>query len=532
MTAEPHSPAALPHSHSHDDFFVESPSIEMERRQSSLPLLSPGASAAHPSVTLPHSSALYNIEEQIGHGSFGQVFKAWDWQLKRNVVIKQVPILDHVEEEDPKKRAQRAVIEKAAREPEWLEQLDHPAIIKVLDSYEENKCACLVLEYCEGGELFERIKTHGRLLCHIARKVIEQLASALAYSHSCNIAHRDVKPENVVFVSHDPRDLRVKLIDWGMAANIDQMSTLLGTPMYCAPEIMGGKKGVKYSARCDIWSLGVLSYVTLSGKPPFTGTRETMLRDMRAEKYPFPGRPWRNVDPAAKNFVKSLLRADPNRRLAVEYLACNQWLSGASEKKPVHPYPLPSEDDDWGLPDDDRPSTLQRSRRAGWSPAPGAQLYAAAPLTPNGLEHFWAQIPEGDESPGSVIEREVPEFELPESLERSHSLKASPGALLYAPAIQSLQRGTVVKVDAMTPIKQLHEPDESLKVGDDPERPTIQRRSTVVSRPTLLTSSLGPTPLAALSSFTCSEDCVKLRNLKQCGDNVRSLCSNVVCYRI
>jgi calcium-dependent protein kinase len=130
----------------------------------------------------------------------------------------------------------------------------------------------LIMEYCNGGELFEKItKNHDKPFSEKdCANIMEKLFSAISHCHSNNIAHRDLKPENIMYASNDP-DSEIKLIDFGLSKKAKSkktsLETIVGTPYYVAPEVLEGK----YGFECDMWSLGVLMYILLSGYLPFPG---------------------------------------------------------------------------------------------------------------------------------------------------------------------------------------------------------------------------------------------------------------------
>ena len=127
----------------------------------------------------------------------------------------------------------------------------------------------VVLEIAEGGELFKRIIEKKHLSEAEAAGIIKQMISAIMYFHRNNICHRDLKPENCLMDTND-EDSTIKLIDFGLAQKLSEdelMHSLNGTPYYIAPEVMMGS----YDRRVDMWSLGVLIYIMLSGTPPFNG---------------------------------------------------------------------------------------------------------------------------------------------------------------------------------------------------------------------------------------------------------------------
>jgi calcium-dependent protein kinase len=205
------------------------------------------------------------------------------------------------------------------REIEILAEVDHQNIIKLIEVHEDVKYLHLITELCTGGELFDRIiaKTQtpeGHYLEQDAAKLIKSILEAIAYCHERHIVHRDLKPENFLFVSDD-EDAPIKIIDFGLSrfeerAN-DIMRTKVGTPYYVAPEVL--KK--KYTKSCDIWSIGVITYILLCGYPPFYGDSDNQIfESVKAGKFDFPSPEWDTISDAAKDFVCYMLKLDPSKR--------------------------------------------------------------------------------------------------------------------------------------------------------------------------------------------------------------------------
>lgn len=153
-----------------------------------------------------------------------------------------------------------------------MRNLDHPNIIKLYETFEDSRNIYLVMEICEGGELFDRIIDKGQFSETEARVIFTQMIQAINYCHSNGIAHRDLKPENFLFLTK-AEDSPIKVIDFGLSKHFDEkgghsaMTTRAGTPYYISPEVLSGN----YDESCDIWSSGVILYILLSGVPPFGG---------------------------------------------------------------------------------------------------------------------------------------------------------------------------------------------------------------------------------------------------------------------
>jgi calcium-dependent protein kinase len=172
-------------------------------------------------------------------------------------------------------------------------EVDHPHIIKFYETYKDNKYYHIVMEFCDGGELFDRLIELGRFSEKDAALIIKQILSAIKHLHDKNIAHRDLKPENIIFDKKDSNKINVKLIDFGLSKllgmNNRVMLTKLGTPYYISPEVLEGS----YDKRCDLWSVGVIAYIFLSGSPPFNGKNETeVFNKIRCCDYDFPDEDW------------------------------------------------------------------------------------------------------------------------------------------------------------------------------------------------------------------------------------------------
>mmetsp|Transcript_131046 Transcript_131046/g.326935 ORF Transcript_131046/g.326935 Transcript_131046/m.326935 type:complete len:658 (-) Transcript_131046:287-2260(-) len=264
-------------------------------------------------------SKRYSIDaHELGVGGFGKVFVAEDKEVKgRKVAIKKIVATC---------KEKKAAFEK---EVGLMKELDHPNICKILETYENGRVLWVVMEYCEGGEVFERIMDKGRLPEHEVAIIIKQVAGALTYAHSRGIAHRDLKPENVCFCEKDAANLSVKVIDWGVGYHFNQsgMSSAVGSTTYAAPEVLAASGESKYTAACDLWSLGVMTYVMLCGKPPFWGNMPDQLRKMNREQYPMQDSTWQGTSAGAKDFIRSVIRADPANRLTIRQAAAHPWLN-------------------------------------------------------------------------------------------------------------------------------------------------------------------------------------------------------------
>ena len=215
-------------------------------------------------------------------------------------------------------------------EVEILKKLVHPNIMQIFEFYEDKKNFYIITEFCEGGELFDKIIEKGTFSENEAAWIMKQLLSAVNYIHSNNIVHRDLKPENILLDTK--KDNIIKIIDWGTARFFDKskkMNRINGTPYYIAPEVLAEK----YDEKCDIWSCGVIMYIMLCGYPPFNAeSDELILEKIKKGKFSFPPEEWDSVSPLAKDLVTKMLEFHPSKRLSANEALTHKWLVSNNTK--------------------------------------------------------------------------------------------------------------------------------------------------------------------------------------------------------
>jgi len=231
-------------------------------------------------------------------------------------------------------------------EVELLASLDHANIVKMYSALESDSHLYLALEYMAGGDLCDCICTSGHFEEVNARIVFRQVSEAIMYLHECNIVHRDLKVENVLLSSRDRAQMIAKLADFGLSRLSPQShdcSTYCGTYTCVAPEIAkihlmkalpsgdpcleaaGWTSG--YGKSVDLWSLGVLLYVVLSGVPPFDPDGCRTISNIARGLYEFDVDVWETVSSQGKDMVSSLMQVEPGKRLSLTGVLEHDWFS-------------------------------------------------------------------------------------------------------------------------------------------------------------------------------------------------------------
>lgn len=206
-----------------------------------------------------------------------------------------------------------------------LKRLDHPNILKLYEVFEDSKKYFLVTEYCKGGELFEEIVNKITFSEHEAAGIIKQVLQGVSYCHNIGIVHRDLKPENILVDKEQGGIL--KIIDFGTSAEFNKgdtakLSTIHGTSYYIAPEVLQKK----YDEKCDVWSIGVILYILLSGKPPFDGKSDNEItHKVLLGKYSMTDPVWEQISDAAKGLIHRMLDFDNKKRVTAREALQDPW---------------------------------------------------------------------------------------------------------------------------------------------------------------------------------------------------------------
>jgi len=216
------------------------------------------------------------------------------------------------------KYSEHSSLNNLIREKEMLKIVDHPYVLRFFDYIEEQYSIHFVTELLEGSNLHQFVTQKGKLDEAQAASLVCKILKGLNYLHTHYIIHRDIKPENIM-VSGDLEQL--KIIDFGLSRFIlpkEKVTCRVGTPLYMAPEVVAKKYGLK----CDLWSLGVLTYFLVTGNYPFKCSRkheEGVNRDIDSIV-------WEGISCDLKDFIKGLLQPKPSKRFSAEQALSHVWL--------------------------------------------------------------------------------------------------------------------------------------------------------------------------------------------------------------
>jgi len=266
----------------------------------------------------PHSDVqkYFTFKKVLGHGQFGTVREA--------VRVGEQPM--RVAVKSVRKEIIMQSLSLIKRELMIIRRLDHPNIVKFYETYEDAKYLHMVMELCEGGDLFDHVTSKDRLTESEVSQIMRKLIHGVNHMHGMNICHRDLKPENFLYSSPAP-DADIKIVDFGMSTrfgNDENMTTIVGTPYYLAPEVIQGL----YSKECDVWSLGVVMFFLLSGEQPFVSENlsDLYFRISNA-RFEFTGEVWSGISGQAKDLVSLMLVPEPGRRIRLAVALKHPWFS-------------------------------------------------------------------------------------------------------------------------------------------------------------------------------------------------------------
>ncbi|XP_076974239.1 myosin light chain kinase, smooth muscle isoform X2 [Tamandua tetradactyla] len=259
-------------------------------------------------------SDFYDIEERLGSGKFGQVFRLVEKKTGKIWAGKFFKAYSAKEKENIRD------------EISIMNCLHHPKLVQCVDAFEEKANIVMVLEIVSGGELFERIIDEDfELTERECIKYMKQISEGVEYIHKQGIVHLDLKPENIMCVNKT--GTRIKLIDFGLARRLENagsLKVLFGTPEFVAPEVINYEP-IGYAT--DMWSIGVICYILVSGLSPFMGDNDNeTLANVTSATWDFDDEAFDEISDDAKDFISNLLKKDMKSRLDCTQCLQHPWL--------------------------------------------------------------------------------------------------------------------------------------------------------------------------------------------------------------
>ncbi|XP_042054525.1 CBL-interacting protein kinase 2-like [Salvia splendens] len=254
----------------------------------------------------------YEFGKLLGQGTFAKVYHARDVKNGESVAIKVI---------DKEKIVKVGMVEQIKREISVMKLVRHPNVVQLYEVMATKGKIYFVMEHVRGGELFNKV-TKGKMKEDAARKLFQQLISAVDFCHSRGVYHRDLKPENLLLDEHG----NLKISDFGLSALAETrqqdglLHTMCGTPAYVAPEVIS-RRGYD-GAKADIWSCGVILFVLLSGHLPFQDSNlMEMYRKIGKAEFKYPN--W--IPPDARRLISKILCPNPNTRISISKIMENSW---------------------------------------------------------------------------------------------------------------------------------------------------------------------------------------------------------------
>lgn len=274
--------------------------------------------SAGTTVGLPKFADIYTLEKKIRKGSFSTV---WECRHKVSGELYACKVIDR---SGLKPSDDEAILNEVA----IMQSLaDNKYVVQLLDFYEEDDHFYMIMEYMTGGDVFDRIVQYTQYTEKDAHDLSVCLLKALQNVHQAGIAHRDIKPQNLLLVESED-NAKVKIGDFGFAKRVhtlESLTTRVGTPTYVAPEVL---KNIPHDHRVDLWSVGIVIFVLLVGYPPFMEENQNVLfQKIRNGEWSFLPEDWKHISDDAKDLIKGLLVVDPKERMNVDEALRHPWIT-------------------------------------------------------------------------------------------------------------------------------------------------------------------------------------------------------------
>lgn len=274
----------------------------------------------------------YNVQECVGRGTFGDVYKAFSKKFGGLVAIKVINLDESSED-----------IQTLIQEIQFLSRLRSEYITKYMETFVRDMSMWIVMEYCGGGSCADLLKCHKKLNEDVSALIIREVLKGLTYLHSQKKVHRDIKLANILLTS----DGNVKLADFGVSGEITmthlKRNTFVGTPFWMAPEVIT-RNNTGYNEKADIWSTGITTIELVTGSPPLSGNNPLKILFEIPKKKP-PILTGIDFSENIKDFVKYCLIKDPNKRPSSSTLLHHRFITNI--KRHVSILPLIEQKNVW-----------------------------------------------------------------------------------------------------------------------------------------------------------------------------------------
>eukprot|EP00727_Mastigamoeba_balamuthi_P007442 m51a1_g3318 putative myosin light chain (308) ;mRNA; f:349478-350949 len=259
----------------------------------------------------------YTLNRLAGKGAFSLVYESCRDDDGKIVAIKVIE----------KRKVQGKSLQNLLREIEIMRTVSHPNVMSLEDLLETDSYLFIITQFMHGGELFERIVARGHLTEEDARGIVSQILCGINYLHSIGVCHRDLKPENLLCTSQE-EGFTVVISDFGFSKLFGRgelMKTGCGTLHYAAPEVFQGRA---YTEACDMWAVGVITYVILTGCFPFDGPARQLGEKILHADYCRGNLDAIHVSEPARDFIARLLVVQADKRLTAAQCLQHPWVTG------------------------------------------------------------------------------------------------------------------------------------------------------------------------------------------------------------
>jgi serine/threonine-protein kinase Chk2 len=274
------------------------------------------------------------LSKVLGSGAFSQVLLCKSRSTGTTMALKRVDKKRFVQFR--KSRNTQLTVDS---EREVMEKVEHPNIVRLIETFDTSTCLYLVMELLPGGDLLQRILDYGIYSEGATKRLFGDILSGIKCLHDSDLVHRDIKPENILLTSTDDDGI-AKIADMGLAKYVGgyasaqmQRATVCGTPHYFAPEMVQAAEGgpALYGKAIDMWAAGVVLYIMLCGFPPFD--EDKLYDQIGAGQYDFDTDQWRSVSGISKDLVEKLMRVNPDERLTISKALSHPWMTIGRKRK-------------------------------------------------------------------------------------------------------------------------------------------------------------------------------------------------------